>query len=184
MEIVTITDEAKQAIAKLCNESVVVEYDMILNYPRIIDHIVNFEKIKDEQLIKDLNRLGLESIGHFSKMKGMIENLGSDMAWLTSTLPRLVGVLDILDMQLGKEKAARDLYTEAKKIAIANKITVKVGGGFSLFRRTDISEKDVVPFEQIISDLDRLIVDEERHIKIVEDSIATFKTLMSRRGKT
>ena len=92
MEIVTITDEAKKAITRLCNEAVVFEYDMILNYPRIIDHIVNFEKIEDEQLIKDLNRLGLDSIGHFSKVKGMVENLGSDMAWLTSTLPRLVGV--------------------------------------------------------------------------------------------
>ncbi len=46
-EIVTITDQAKKAISELCNESVVTEYDMILNYPRIIDHIVNFEKIKD-----------------------------------------------------------------------------------------------------------------------------------------
>ena len=49
MEIVTITDKAKKAIADLCNKSVVVEYDMMLNYPRIIDHIVNFEEIKDEQ---------------------------------------------------------------------------------------------------------------------------------------
>ncbi len=35
-EIITITDEAKKTVAKLCNESVVVEYDMILNYPRIV----------------------------------------------------------------------------------------------------------------------------------------------------
>ena len=43
MEIVSITDEAKEAIVELCNKSVTLEYDMIVNYPRIIDHIRNFE---------------------------------------------------------------------------------------------------------------------------------------------
>jgi len=183
MEIVTITNEAKKSIAKLCNETVVVEYDMILNYPRIIDHIINFEKIEDEQLIKDLDRLGKDSLGHFTKMDQMIRNLGDDMVWLTSTLPRLVGVLDILDKQLGKEKAARDLYKEAKKIAINNKITVKVGGFFNVLRGKDISAQNITPFEQIINDLDCLILDEERHITVVENSIATFKALVSKRDK-
>ena len=79
MEIVTITDEAKRAIAKLCNESVIVEYEMILSYPRIIDHIVNFEKIKDEQLVKDIDKLGKDSLRHFTKMDEMIRDLGDNM---------------------------------------------------------------------------------------------------------
>ena len=180
MEIVTITDKARKSIAELCNESVIVEYDMILNYPRIIDHIINFEKIKDEQLVKDLDRLGKDSLGHFTKMDEMIRNLGGDMVWLTSTLPRLVDVLDILDKQFGKEEAARDIYKEAKKIAMANKITIKVGGFFDRLRGMDISEKGIVPFEQIINDLDHLIWDEERHARIVKDSIATLNALMKR----
>jgi len=184
MEIVTIADKAKKAIAELCNESVVVEYDMILNYPRIIDHIVNFEEIKDEQLIKDLERLGKESLGHFGKMDEVIRNLGGDMVWLTYTLPRLVGVEDILKKQLEKEKTVRDLYKEAKKIATSNKITVKVGGFFNRLKGIDISELNITPYEQLINDLDRIILDEERHIRIVEDSIAAFKALVNRRGET
>ena len=184
MEIVTITDKAKKTITELCNESVVVEYDFILNYPRIIDHIVNLEKVKDEQLIKDIDRLGKDSLVHWSIMDIMIRNLGAEMMWLISTLPRVVDIVDILEKQLEKEKAARDLYVEAKKITMANKITVKVGGVFNIFRTKDISEKDIVSCEQIIKDLDRLIWDEERHIRVVEDSVATFKALVSKRGET
>ena len=177
-EIVTITDQAKKAIAELCNESVVTEYDLILNYPRIIDHMVNFEKIKDDQLVKDIDKLGRESLGHFSIIDRMIRSLGAETVWLTSTLPRLVGVDYILGQQLEREKTARDLYTEARKIAIANNVTVKVGGIFNLFRGKDIAEEDVIPFEQIIHNLERLVLDEIRHIKIVENSIATHKVLM------
>ena len=179
-EIVTITDQAKKAIAELCNESLVVEYDMILNYPRIIDHIVNIEKIKDDQLVKDIEKLGRESLGHFGIIDGMIRSLGAETVWLPSILPRLVGVTSFLERQLEKEKIVRNLYTEARKIAIANKTTVKIGGIFNLFRTKDISEKDIIPFEQVIRNLDRLVLDEMRHIKIVEDSIATHKALVSK----
>lgn len=184
MEIVTITDKAKKAITELCNESVVIEYDFILNYPRIIDHIVNFEKIMDEQLIKDINRLGTDSLGHFSKVDGIIRNLGGEMVWLPSTLPRLVGVVDILGRQLEKEKAVCDLYKEAKKIAVNNRATIKVGGFFSRLKGIDISELNITPYEQLINGLDRLILDEERHQKIAKDSIAAFKALASRRSET
>jgi len=182
MEIVTIADAAKKAIAELCRKSVVVEYDMILNYPRIIDHIVNFEKIKDEQLIKDIDRLGYDSLGHFSKMDGIIRNLGGEMVWAPSTLPRLVDVVDILERQLEKEKAARDLYKEAKKIAMNSKTTIKVGGFFQRLKGIEVSELNIMPYEQLINDLDRLIFDEERHIKMAQDSIVTFKALTSRRS--
>jgi len=178
--IITITDQAKKAIAELCNESVVTEYDMILNYPRIIDHIVNVEKIKDDQLVKDIDKLGKESLGHFGIVDGMIRGLGAEMVWLTSTLPRLVDVTNVLEKQLEKEKIARDLYTEARKITMANKTTVKVGGVFNLFRAKDISEKDIISFEQIIRNLERLVLDETRHIRIVEDAIATYKALLSK----
>ena len=178
MEIVTITDQAKKAISELCNKSVVTEYDMILNYPRIIDHIVNSEKIKDGQLTKDIDKLGKESLGHFCIVDGMIRSLGAEIVWLPSTLPRLVSVTNVLEKQLENEKTVRDLYTEARKIAMANKTTVKVGGVFNVFRTKDISERDIIPFEQIIRNLDRLILDETRHIRIVEDSMATHKAIV------
>ncbi|MFC2005604.1 hypothetical protein ACFLVG_01415 [Chloroflexota bacterium] len=177
MEIITITDKAKVEIAKLCKETVVTEYDMILNYPRIIDHMVNYEKINDQQLVKDIDKLGKDSLGHFSKMDLIIQNLGGEMAWLPSTLPRLVGVHDELEKQLKKEEAARDLYKEARQIARKNKITVKVGGFLDRLMGKDISGQNFVSFEQIINDLDRLISDEERHIRVVKDSMATCSAL-------
>lgn len=177
MEIVTITDKAKKTIAELCNESVVVEYDLILNYPRIIDHIVNFEKIKDEQLIKDIDRLGSESLGHFSTIDRIIRNLGGTPVWLTGTLPRVVDVADILERQLGKEEAVRDLYKEAKKVAMNSRTTIKVGGFWDRLKGIDISERNIISYQQLVNDLDRLILDEERHIRLAKDSIATFKAL-------
>lgn len=47
MEYITITDQAKRAIANVFSQSVATEYDMILNYPRIIEHCINVEKITD-----------------------------------------------------------------------------------------------------------------------------------------
>ena len=106
------------------------------------------------------------------------------MVWLPSTLPRLVDVVDILERQLEKEKAACDLYKEAKKIAMNNRTTLKVGGFFNRLKGKDISELNITPYEQLINDLDRLIFDEERYIRIAKDSIATFKALASRRSET
>jgi len=178
MEIVTITDQAKKSISELCNKSVVTEYDMILNYPRIIDRIVNFEKLKNGKLIKDIDQLGKESLGHFGIIDGMIKSLGAETVWPPSTLPKLVSVTNVLEEQLEKEKTVRDLYTEARKTAMANKATVKDGEVFNVFKTKDISERDIIPFEQIIRNLDRLISDETQHIRIVEDSMATHKALL------
>ncbi len=85
MDIVTITTDAKNAIAALFNKTILVEYDMILGYPRIIDHITNFEKMKDRQLINDISTLGRESLGHFQKMDNLIVRFGSRTVWQMST---------------------------------------------------------------------------------------------------
>ncbi len=179
-ETLTITDQAKRAITAVFNESVVAEYSMILNYPRIIDHIVNFEKITDAQLIGDINKLGTDSLHHFGVTDKIIGNLGSQIVWAPSTLPRLVGVPDMLETQLKNEKAARAFYIEARKIAAVNKVTRKSGGFFSAFTQRNIPEENIVQYDLLIRDIDRLILDEERHIRIVEDSLVTIKSLLSK----
>ena len=181
MEIITITNEAKSAISTLCNKSVVVEYDMLLNYPRIIDHIINYEKIKDELLIKDLDKLGSDSLRHFNKMFNLVSQLGYEPVWQTSVLPRVIDVLEILERQLGKEKLVRDIYRDAKRIAMNSKTKVKGREFFGKFLRVkDAIPEDVITADEIISTFDRLILDEERHARIVEDSIATLNALMKR----
>ncbi|MFC1953140.1 hypothetical protein ACFLWR_03310 [Chloroflexota bacterium] len=150
---------------------------MILSYPRLIDHIVNFEKIEDQQLVRDIDKLGRESLGHFAKMDLMMRNLGGVIAWKPSALPRLVGITDELEKQLLKEKTAHDLYSEAREVAKANKNTIKVGGIINKLKGIDISDLNIVYYDRIIGGLERLILDEERHIRVVEDSLATCKTL-------
>jgi len=63
-------------------------------------------------------------------------------------------------------------------VTVANKTTVKVGGISYLFRSKNMTGKDIISFEQIIRNLDRVILGEARHIRVVEDSLATHKMLM------
>jgi hypothetical protein len=106
-----------------------------------------------------------------------VQKLGGQTKWLSSTLPRLVGIVDILEKQLEKEKTARDLFKQARKVAMNNRRTVKAGGFFDRLRGRDISEMNIVPYRQLINHLDGLITDEERHARVLEDAIATFKAL-------
>lgn len=181
MDIVTITDEAKNAIAALYNKIILVEYDMILGYPRIVDYITNFEKIRDKQLINDLGLLGRDSLQHFQKMDSLITRLGYQAGWQIPILPRLVDVLDILEKQLEKENLARDTYREAKKVVMNNKTTVRGREFFGKFVRIRSGvDEDVVPADELINTLDRLILDEQRHARIVIDSIATLRMLLKK----
>lgn len=182
MEIVTITEDAKQAIAALLNKSILVEYDMILNYPRIIDHITNYEEIKDETLTKDLDKLGRDSLRHFGKIDNLISQMGYQPSWQTTVFPRIIDALEILEEQLEKERLARDLYLEAKGIAMKNKTRAKGREFFDKFTRKMKGEleEDIVSADEIISTLDRLILDEEHHATVVEDSIATLKMFMEK----
>lgn len=181
MDIVTITTDAKNAIAALLNKSILVEYDMILGYPRIIDHITNFERIKDKQLINDIDQLGRASLQHFSKTDNLISRFGSKTAWQIPILPRLVEALDILEKQLEKENLARDIYRDAKKVVMNNRTTIRGREFFGrTFRVKSGIDEDVITADEIIYTLDHLIMDEERHARIVKDSIATLNMLMKK----
>jgi len=181
MDIVTITSDAKRVITDLCNKALLTEYDMIVSYPRLIDHLTNFEKIKDKQLIQDISNLGKESLGHFQKTTDLITRLGYQTAWRMTVLPRLVGISDELEKQLAKESFARNSYQEAKKVAMNNKTTIRGREFFGrTFRvRSGIGE-DVVTADEIINTIDRLRMDEERHARLVKDSIATISFLMKK----
>ena len=177
MEYLTITEEARHAIVAICNETLVTEYDFILSYPRIIDNMVN-NKIADKQLLDDIETLGKNSLAHYGIVDNMIQSLGAETAWRLNTLPSSVDIIDVLESQYEKEKSAHYLYNEARKVANANKTTIKTGGIFNKFRLREIQESEIIPLDFIISRLDRLITDENRHMRIVVDSIATVKSLL------
>lgn len=181
MDIVTVTDKAKSAISEILGAAVSIEYDMILNYPRLIDRLVNYQKIEDEALIKGLEQLGRDSLRHFGVTDSLMARMGYESAWEISAFPRLADILEILEKQLGKERAVRDMYRDAQRIAANNKAKVRGKEFFGKYVRIRESiPEDVVTADEIINTLDRIIRDEERHARVVEDSIATLKMLMKR----
>jgi rubrerythrin len=87
----------------------------------------------------------------------------------------------MLTHQLGKEKEALSLYQEAKRVAEKNKVKVQVRDFFGrLIRMEDELPYDVVNIDDVFSTLDRIIIDETHHIKLVHNSIATLNMLMNK----
>jgi len=177
----TITDDAKSAVAGLCNKAILVEYDIIFCYPKLIDHITNFEKIKDDQLVHDIEILGRDSLGHYKVMDTLVTRLGYEPAWQTGVLPRLVDILNVMEAQYNKEILARDTYREAKKIVLDNKKKVRTRELFGkIIRVKDGVGEDIITADEIVNTLDRLILDEERHARLVKDSMATINMYLKR----
>ncbi|MBA7633215.1 hypothetical protein ES703_40777 [subsurface metagenome] len=182
MEIETITDDAKIAISGILNRSLLVEYDFILNYPRIIDRLVNYDDIHDEQLIGDLDRLGKESMKHFNDSLKLIEKLGGEPKWKLGAIERLEDAEKLLTLQLEKEHKVLSLYKEASLVATKNKKVVKTEDFFGkLIIMVKGLPVDVINVDDIITMLDRVIIDEGRHIRLVKDSLATLNMLMNKR---
>ena len=181
MDIITITDDAMKAVADLCNKAILVEYDIIFNYPKLIDHITNFEKIKDDPLIHDIEILGKDSLGHYKIMDTLITRLGQQPAWQIGILPTVVDILNVMEAQLTKEIVARDTYRQAKSIVLNNKKKVRVREFFGkIIRVRDGIGEDIITADEILNILDRLIADEERHARLVKDSMATLTMYLKR----
>lgn len=179
MEVETIKKDAKKSIVELLNKSLQIEYDLLFNYPRVIDKLVNVDKIHDEQLIKTLEGMGKESLRHFDEVEKLIGKLGGEAIWHIDVVGWSVDVEMMLVQQLEKENWAISWYKETKRVAERNK--VKVGGLLGrLAGSADELPEDVVNVNDIISLCERHIIDEERHIRLVKDSIDTLSRLMNK----
>jgi len=181
MEIETIKESGKKAIVEILNKSLQVEYTKILNYPRLIDRIVTVDHIHDEQLNRDLEQVGKDSSRHLGSIGQLIVQLGGEPNWQIEVIDRLVDAENMLTHQLGKEKEALSLYQEAKRVVERNKVKVKVRDFFGrLIRMKDELPLDVVNTSDVISTLERIIIDETHHIRLIHDSIATLHMLMNK----
>ncbi len=181
MEIETIKESGKKAIVEILNKALQVEYTKIVNYPRLIDRIVTVDHIHDEQLNKDLEQVGKDSTRHLGWVGELILKFGGKPIWQIEVIDRLVDAKEMLAHQLEKEKEALSLYQEAKRVAEKNKVKVQVRDFFGrLIRMEDELPYDVVNASDIISTLDRIIIDEQHHIKLVHNSIATLNMLMKK----
>ncbi len=182
MEIETIKEDAKKALIGLLNRSLQVEYVFIINYPRLIDKLVNYDNIRDEQLTKDIETLGKDSMRHFGDISNLVERLGGKPVWSMDVIARLEDVEELLVKQLKREKAVLSMFEDAKSMVLANKAKVRVREFFGKVIRVrgGLSE-DIVTVDDVIGVLDREMWDEKKHIRLVEDSIATFRALIKRR---
>ena len=74
------------------------------------------------------------------------------------------------------------LYKEARLVATKNKKVVETEDFFGkLIIMVKGLPEDVINVDDIITMLDRVIIDEGRHIRLVTDSLATLNMLMSQR---
>jgi len=179
MEIETIKEDAKQSIVNLLNRSLQIEYDLLFNYPRVIDKLVNVDRIQDEQIVNALEIMGKDSLRHFDEVDKLIKKLGGESIWRIDVIDLSQDAEEILDQQLEKEEWVVSWYKEAKQVAEQNKVKVRgflgrpVGG-------SDKLPEDFVNVNDIISMLDRHILDELRHQRLVKDSIDKLRTLKNK----
>jgi hypothetical protein len=182
MEIVTITASAKNTIATLCNKTLPVEYEMILGYPRIVNYISRFNILEDNRMIKEIGRLSEESLRHFQRIDGLMARFGRPTTMRMNDFPKLNELADlsqVLEIQLEKENFALQMYNEAKNVALENKTSVRGREAFGKLVRTRSGlDEEIIAVNDVISVLNRLANDEERHVRIITDCIASLNMVI------
>ena len=179
MDVETISEDAKRRIIELLNRSLQVEYDLLFNYPRVIDKLVNSDKIQDEEIINAMETTGKESIRHFDEVDRLIKKLGGESIWRIDVIDLSQDVGEILDQQLDKEKWVVSWYKEAKQAAEQNKVKVRGFLGKSAGSSSELPE-DFIDVNDIISMLEHHITDELRHQKLVASSIDRLRMLRNK----
>lgn len=111
-----ITPEGKKAIVDLLNQSIQVEYGLILNYPRIMDQIKNIDKFHSEEFANSVERLGKDSFRHATIVAKLIEELGGKPEFELVVIDRMIDIQSMLVEQLAKEKSVMSIYQDAKRI--------------------------------------------------------------------
>jgi len=173
-EVDRITESGKKAIANLLNQAWQVEYGLILNYPRILDQLINIDQVPDEQFTWDFERLGKESYTHAGLVIQLITQLGGEPQWGVEITDRMIDVGGMLALQLEKEKSALSIYQQAKLVAQQNQAK---GKGFlgRLVTWGDEESREFVSRSTVINILNRLTNDEMGHIKLAERLILASK---------
>lgn len=178
-EVDRITEKGKKAIVALLNKSLQVEYGLILNYPRLLDQIVNIYEIHDEQLISDIEHLGKDSYQHSGWVGRLITELGGDPNWRVEVVDRIVDVEKLLVQQVQREKLARSLYLQAKRVAEQNHVKGVIDETAAII--AEFLGKTDLPRSNVIRILERLAQDELLHMRHAENAIEALKVLPKKR---
>ncbi len=170
-----ITEDGKKAIVSLLNKSVEVEYAFIFNYPRLIDQLVNIEPITQESVAKKLELLGKESVQHAGWIMRLIENLGGEPQLPFEVIERMTDIPSLLLKQLDKEKLVRSLFQQAKLVVEQN----QAKGTLAKIKTMGAPSQDMAKeSSSTIRILERLEIDEGRHIGLVQNIISELNPPM------
>ena len=169
MPVDRITEDGKKAIMSLLNKSLEIEYAFIFNYPRLIYQIVNIERIPQESVVKKLEFLGKESVQHASWIMRLIEDLGGESQLPFEVLSGMIDIPSLLLKQLDKEKLVQSLFQQAKRVAEQSQAK-----GILVKMKTMGAGSPVIVNERssTIRILERLEIDEGRHIELVQNMIS------------
>jgi len=170
-----ITEDGKKTIVSLLSKSLEIEYAFIFNYPRLIDQLVNIEPIPKEGVANKLELLGKESVQHAGWIMRMIENLGGEPQLPFEVLDRMTDVPSLLLKQLDREKLVQSLFQQAKLVAEQN----QAEGVLAKMKAIGVGARDMVKERSsTIRILERVKIDEERHIKLVQNIISELNLPM------
>lgn len=170
-----ITEDGKKAIVSLLNKSIEIEYAFIFNYPRLIDQLINIEPVTQESVAKKLELLGKESVQHAHWIMRLIEGLGGEPQLPVEVLDRMTDIPSLLLKQLDKEKLVQSLFQQAKLVAEQNQVE---GILARMKTKGALSPGSTAERSSTIRVLERLEIDEGRHIKLVQNIISELNPPM------
>ncbi len=170
-----INEDGKKAIVSLLNKSVEVEYAFIFNYPRLIDQLINIEPLIQESVAKKLELLGKESVQHAHWIMQLIEGFGGEPQLPVEVIDRMTDIPSLLLKQLDKENLAQSLFQQARLLAEQN----QVEGILAKMKTMRALSPDMVKERsRTIRVLERLEIDEGRHIPLVQNIISELNLPM------
>ena len=176
-----ITQGGKILILGLLQQVMLVEYGMILNYPRILDQITNIGKSQPQEFIENIERLGKDSFRHSTVVMTLIEDLGGKPDFSGIVIDRMIDVSSMLVEQLGKEKLAMSMYKEAKLVPQNNQVRSRGFLGKLLDNTT--KERQWISRNRVIQILEGLESDEFSHIKRTEMALLQINITPEVQGK-
>ena len=102
-----ISTKTIQTLINLLNKSLRFEYNFIIHYPRVA------QMVQDEEARKLILDLCTDSIQHSDVVANVITHLGGKPDWSFDLLPEGMDILEMLQIQLEKEKQALQLHQTA-----------------------------------------------------------------------
>ncbi|MEE9516825.1 MAG: hypothetical protein V3V52_06960 [Candidatus Adiutricales bacterium] len=180
IEVKTISKDGKKLLIAVLKKAIQVEYDLIFNYPRVIDSFIKFDKINDERFLSDVETIGKDSLRHLNWDVDIIESLGGEYDWNINAVERYYDVNERRGQQLEKEKAAAELYKQAIRLVRENIVKEKVediSGKLINTGRRGLRE-EVRKASELVGILERIELEEEKHVRMIQDLLATYDFLM------